>query len=123
MQRSSGQTARRCREPMDCGVSRSSEEASNDRGAKGWQTVRARKGKLMTVQTDGGKQKTTKLDRIGKRAKFKKDTVFNCVGHVVDLNLLRECYRELDGKKAIGIDGITKASYGVNLEERLQDLL
>ena len=62
----------------------------------------------MTVQTEDGKQKTTKLERIGKRAKFKKDTVFNNIGHVVDLDLLRECYRELDGKKAIGIDGVTK---------------
>ena len=27
--------------PVEVGVSRSSEEASNDRGAKGWQIVRA----------------------------------------------------------------------------------
>jgi RNA-directed DNA polymerase len=77
----------------------------------------------MTVQTDDGQQKTTKLERIGKRAKFEKDTVFNNIGHTVDLDLLYECYRELDGKKAIGIDGVTKESYGKKLEERLQDLL
>ena len=77
----------------------------------------------MTVQTEDGKQKTTKLERIGKRAKFKKDTVFNNIGHVVDLDLLRESYRQLEGKKAIGIDGVTKATYGEKLEENLQDLL
>jgi RNA-directed DNA polymerase len=77
----------------------------------------------MTVPTDDGQQKTTKLERIGKRAKFKKDTVFNNIGHVVDLDLLYECYQELDRKKAVGIDGVTKEFYGRKLEERLQDLL
>lgn len=77
----------------------------------------------MTVQTADGEQQTTKLERISKRARFKKDTVFNCVGHVVDLDLLGECYRELEGKKAIGIDGVTKATYGMSLEENLQNLL
>ena len=62
----------------------------------------------MPVQTADGQQKTTKLESIGKRANLRKDTVFNNVGHVLDLELLRECYRALDGKKAIGIDGVTK---------------
>jgi hypothetical protein len=69
----------------------------------------------MAVQTDDGHQKTTKLERISKRASFKKETVFNNIGHAVDLDLLRECYRELEGKKAIGIDGVSKASYGERL--------
>ncbi len=77
----------------------------------------------MTAQTEGGQSKTTKLDCIGKRAKYKPDTVFNNIGHVIDLNLLSECYRELDGNKAIGTDGVTKASYGGKLENNLQDLL
>jgi group II intron reverse transcriptase/maturase len=49
--------------------------------------------------------------------------VFNNIGYVVDLDLLRECYQELDGKKAIGIDGVTKETYGKKLEDNLQDLL
>jgi group II intron reverse transcriptase/maturase len=77
----------------------------------------------MTIQTDDGNQQTTKLDRIGKRAKYRKDTVFNNIGHVIDLDLLRESYWQLEGKKAAGIDGVTKASYGVKLEENLQVLL
>ena len=77
----------------------------------------------MVVQTADGNQKTTKLECIGKRAKLDKDTVFNNIGHVVDLDLLRECYQELDGKKAIGIDGVTKEVYGKKLEDNLQDLL
>lgn len=77
----------------------------------------------MTVQTADGEQKTTKLECIGKRAIHRKDTVFNNIGYVVDLDLLHECYQELDGKKAIGIDGATKESYGRGLEDNLQDLL
>ena len=77
----------------------------------------------MTVQTDDGKEETTKLDRIGKRAKYQPGTVFNNIGHVIDLNLLGECYQELNGRKANGIDGVTKASYGESLEGNLQDLL
>lgn len=77
----------------------------------------------MIVQTADENQKSTKLERIGKRAKFRRDTVFNNIGYIVDLDLLRESYRQLDGQKAVGIDGVTKASYGAKLEENLQDLL
>jgi group II intron reverse transcriptase/maturase len=77
----------------------------------------------MAVHTANGKQKTTKLECISKRASHRKDTVFNNIGYVVDLDLLRECYQELDGKKAIGIDGVTKEAYGKRLEDNLQDLL
>ncbi len=77
----------------------------------------------MAVPTACGKQKTTKLECIGKRAIHRKDTVFNNIGYVIDLDMLRECYQELDGKKAIGIDGVTKEAYGKKLEDNLQDLL
>jgi len=77
----------------------------------------------MAVHTACGKQKTTKLECIGKRAIHRKDTVFNNIGYVVDMDLLRECYQELDGKKAIGIDGVTKEAYGKKLKDNLQDLL
>lgn len=77
----------------------------------------------MAVHTACGEQKTTKLECIGKRAIYRQDTVFNNIGYVVDLDLLHECYQELEGKKAIGIDGVTKEAYGRKLEDNLQDLL
>lgn len=77
----------------------------------------------MAVQPADDNQKTTKLESIGRRAMHRKDTVFNNIGHVVDLDLLRECYRQLEGKKAVGIDGVNKATYGEQLEENLQNLL
>jgi RNA-directed DNA polymerase len=81
------------------------------------------KGKLMSAHRIGGDQKTTKLERIGKIAANKKDTVFNNIAHVVDLDLLRSSYQQLDRKKAAGVDGVTKITYGINLEDNLQNLL
>jgi RNA-directed DNA polymerase len=77
----------------------------------------------MPVLRKDGEQKTTKLERIGKVAEIKKDIVFNNIAHIVDLDLLRSSYQQLDGKKAVGIDGITKEAYGTKLEDNLQNLL
>jgi len=77
----------------------------------------------MTVHSKDGKQQTTKLERIGKLAETNKEIVFNNLEHAIDLDLLRESYRQLDRKKAVGIDGVTKGAYGRNLEDNLQDLL
>lgn len=77
----------------------------------------------MTVLRTDGDQKTTKLERIGKLAELEKNTVFNNLGHALDLELLRASYHRLDGKKAVGIDGVTKEAYGSRLEDNLQDLL
>ena len=77
----------------------------------------------MPVHTAYGPQKKTKLECIGTRAKHRKETVFNNIGYVVDLDLLRKCYHELEGRKAIGIDGVTKEAYGKELEDNLQALL
>jgi group II intron reverse transcriptase/maturase len=42
--------------------------------------------------------------------------------HVTDIDNLRDSYEALDGRKAAGADGMTKAKYGENLEENLQEL-
>jgi len=43
--------------------------------------------------------------------------------HLFNKDSLRECYHELDGRKAYGSDGISKEEYGVNLEANLEDLV
>ena len=35
--------------------------------------------------------------------------------------MLTMCHKELDGKKATGLDGVTKAEYEVNLEENIKE--
>jgi RNA-directed DNA polymerase len=42
--------------------------------------------------------------------------------HHFTVDNLRACFESLDAKKAVGVDGVTKAMYGQNLEVNLQDL-
>lgn len=65
----------------------------------------------------------TKLERISQLSRENLDMVFTCIGHLIDKELLRQCHTEMDGKKAVGIDGVTKEMYGANLEENLDKLV
>ena len=60
--------------------------------------------------------------RIRLRAKSK-GVVFNNLFHHINVETLREAYKALDGSKALGTDGISKATYGKNLEDNLKDLV
>jgi retron-type reverse transcriptase len=42
--------------------------------------------------------------------------------HHFTVDNLRACFESLDGKKAIGVDGVTKTMCGHHLEANLQDL-
>lgn len=64
-----------------------------------------------------------KLERTGKLAASDTKTVFNNLGHILDIEMLRDIYQESDGKKAIGIDGVTKEEYGKDLNKNLNNLL
>ena len=77
----------------------------------------------MTVLSLDGKSSSTKLERIGEVSAANRDMVFNNLGHLINIELLRETYRRLDAKKAVGIDGVTKEKYGENLEENLKKLI
>ena len=65
----------------------------------------------------------TKLERISQLSKENPDMVFTSIGHLINKELLMECYKAMDGKKAVGIDGATKEEYGRNLEENLENLV
>lgn len=77
----------------------------------------------MTVHSIDGNTWSTKLERIKLLSSQNQDIKFNNLGHIIDLKMLEEQYKELDSKKAVGIDGITKAVYGKKLEENLLSLL
>ena len=64
-----------------------------------------------------------KLKGIAALSAANPDMVFTHVLHHINEELLRACFHELDGKKAIGIDGIDRAGYGENLDENLHDLM
>ena len=65
----------------------------------------------------------TVLYRIAKLSAHNPDKKFHSLMHHINVDSLRACFHELDGKKAVGIDGVTKASYGENLEANLVDLI
>jgi group II intron reverse transcriptase/maturase len=65
----------------------------------------------------------TNLTRIREKASKEPKLVFTSLyHHICDVDNLRACYDTLAAKKATGVDGVSKAQYGENLEENLQDL-
>ena len=65
----------------------------------------------------------TKLERISQLSEENPDMVFTSVYHLINKDLLKQCHEEMDGKKAVGIDGITKEEYGRNLDGNLDSLV
>jgi len=65
----------------------------------------------------------TKLDRIEEMSTNNPKMVFTSLYHLINEELLRECHKEMDGKKATGVDNVTKAEYEENLDENLNDLV
>lgn len=65
----------------------------------------------------------TKLERISQLARENPEMVFTSIGHLMNVEMLKECHEAMDGKKAVGIDGISKDEYGKNLEENLRNLV
>ena len=64
----------------------------------------------------------TKLKRIAWLSSKDTCKVFNNVMHLVNKESLEICFHELDGKKATGVDEVTKEEYGKNLSANLDAL-
>ena len=54
----------------------------------------------------------TKLERIAEISAQTARPNFTSLYHLIDADLLKKCHKELDGKKAIGIDKVTKEEIG-----------
>jgi len=65
----------------------------------------------------------TKLRRIKWLSSQDKDKEFNNLMHLFNEESLEECYHELDGRKAIGLDKVTKDEYGENLQCNIKELV
>jgi group II intron reverse transcriptase/maturase len=65
----------------------------------------------------------TKLDRISEMSATNPKMVFTSLYHLINEEMLLECHKELDGKKATGVDNVTKSEYEANLEENLRNLV
>ena len=66
---------------------------------------------------------TTKIIRVNQIAKEKPNEVFTSIYHLINKELLLECFHELDGNKAKGIDNVSKEDYLRNLDENLDNLV
>lgn len=66
---------------------------------------------------------TTKITRINQIAKENPKEVFTSIYHLINHELLKECYDELDGNKATGLDKVTKDMYFMKLDENLDNLV
>ena len=65
----------------------------------------------------------TKLARISQLSKENPEMVFTSLGHLINKEMLRDSHIQMDGDKAVGIDGVTKDEYGKNLEANLELLV
>ncbi len=65
----------------------------------------------------------TKLKRIAWLSRQDAKKEFNNLMRFFNVESLRQCFDELDGKKAVGVDGIDKEKYRENLEENLENLI
>ena len=62
------------------------------------------------------------LGRVRRMARKDKDARFTALLHHVDVDRLRAAYLALRPKAAAGVDGVTWADYGLDLEANLRDL-
>ena len=59
----------------------------------------------------------TKLARISQLSKENPDMVFTSLGHLINKEMLKSCHAQMDGTKAVGIDGITKEEFDKMYQE------
>jgi RNA-directed DNA polymerase len=65
----------------------------------------------------------TKLNRIALLSKQDPRRSFESLMHHFNEDSLKECFHELDGKKAVGADGIDKETYGKDLDQNIPKLI
>jgi len=65
----------------------------------------------------------TKLQRIAEKARKDPECRFTSLFHLMNEELLRECFEQLRKDAAAGIDKMSKEEYGMNLEKHLTDLV
>jgi len=65
----------------------------------------------------------TKLRRIKWSSSKDKNKEYNNLMHLFNEEALEQCYQELDGRKAIGLDKVSKDEYGENLQCNIEELV
>jgi RNA-directed DNA polymerase len=63
-----------------------------------------------------------KLLKVAERAKRDPKARLLALAHIIDTEMLKAAYGRIRKDAAVGVDGVTKESYGEQLEENLRDL-
>src|SRR5580698_4897038 len=72
--------------------------------------------------TDFRAMTETKLQRIAWLSSRDKGKCFNNLMHLLNEESLEGCFNELDRRKAVGVDGISKEKYKERLQANLGEL-
>jgi group II intron reverse transcriptase/maturase len=75
------------------------------------------------AETQGSITVSTKLERIAKLARERPDVALTTLAHHIDVDWLREAYRQTRKDSAPGIDGQDATQYAEHLEDNLRALL
>jgi RNA-directed DNA polymerase len=70
-----------------------------------------------------GEPVATKLRRIAEKARTEPSFKFTSLYHLMNEELLRECFQRLNKDAAAGIDKVTKEMYAENLDANLSELI
>lgn len=62
------------------------------------------------------------LSKVAERAQREPEGRFHSLAHLIDVPALRRAFARLRADAAAGVDGVTKAQYGQNLDENLRAL-
>jgi len=73
--------------------------------------------------TEARETTVTKLSRIAKLSASDRFKRFDNLMHLFSEESLAACFHTLDGRKAVGVDGVSKAVYGDHLETNLEELI
>ena len=65
----------------------------------------------------------TKLARISQMSRENPKMIFTSIGHLIDKEMLKSCHEAMDGTKAKGVDGVSKADYEEHLDDNLDRLV
>jgi len=91
-------------------------------GAKGL-AVKAWEDRDTFSTLRGGQRKSTKLSSLTVRAGENPRLKFTSLAHLLTVDFLKQCFRELKRDRASGVDGVTVEEYGKRLEENLKELV
>lgn len=83
----------------------------------------ARRSRRAPSALSGGLTVQTRLDRVARRARTHRTERFSNLFHLLDVELMAECFEELNEDRAPGVDGVTKEKYADDLEHKLQSVV